>query len=93
MFEGVCGYLGKMGWREGSDGPTCRIVCGAPANDYKSEAAASHITCKGKQRRQTQTGEEFGGTSLFVIGNFYLQSWDDHQELYKFVTEVVTICI
>lgn len=48
MSEGVCCHLGKVGWWEGNDGPTYRIVCGALANAHKRVklSAASYITSK-----------------------------------------------
>lgn len=61
---------------------TTRVKLQHPTSLVKGNRGGRH-----KQERSLE------GTSLFAIGHFYLQSWDDHQELYKFVTEVVTICI
>lgn len=72
------------------------MVCGAPGGTPHGGAklfAVSHIAHGEREKRQTCRGEQFlKGKSLYVIGDSYLQSQGDHQEQYKFVAEIFTIC-
>lgn len=71
------------------------MVCGAPGGTHGGTKlfAVSHIAHGEREKRQTRRGEQFvKGKSLYVIGDSYLRSQDDHQEQYKVVAEIFTIC-